>query len=107
MSDYEAELLRKIDNKEELTEDEREYCALEAEEVCVIEGETSRWSRCMTTIFKLKNWLFLIEWDCGLTECQEDVFYEDPCEVISKERVITKTVTDYIRKEDSRVLHTV
>lgn len=45
----------------------------------------------MTTIIRIKDKLFAIDWDRGLTEYQEDSFSEQPYEVEKKTRVITET----------------
>jgi hypothetical protein len=100
MCSYEEEVLRKIDNKEEFTEEERRFCAFETDKVDFIEGESGRWDTPVTTIFKLKDRFFGLDWFEGLTENQDDCFFDDPYEVERKEKVVTKTVVYYINKEE-------
>lgn len=52
----------------------------------------------MTTIFKVSNRFFAIDWEQGLTECQENFYNEQPYEVIKKEKVVT--VTEWVKKVD-------
>ena len=85
------ELEEKIYKGEKLTERELRDAAFELEEVDTIEGENRRWGQWMTTIIRIKDKLFAIDWDRGLTEYQEDSFSEQPYEVERKTRVITET----------------
>ena len=51
-------------------------------EVATEEGEDSRWTRDMDTIFKLgEDEYWCIPWRKGLTEYQEDEFWDDPYRV--------------------------
>ena len=79
--DFEEKLLAKIDNKEKLSESEISdlafYCTFDKEE-----GELRRWSRTITSYIKLNERFFKIEWEEGLTEYQEDGFYNQPIEVV-------------------------
>ena len=40
------------------------------------DGDSGRWTKHKTTIFKVNNDLWCVEWEEGLTECQENEFYE-------------------------------
>ena len=86
--DFEEELLAKIDNKEKLSESEISdlayYCTFDKEE-----DELRRWSRTITSYVKLNERFFKIEWEEGLTEQQENEFYNQPVEV---DRVVQKIV---------------
>lgn len=65
-----------------------------------IEGGETRWTRCMTTVFWYKDKLYAIDWQRGLTECQEDEFWDCRPYRVEK-RTKTITVNDYIPiKED-------
>ena len=64
-----------------------------------IEGEDHRWQREISTIIKIKDRYFQINWMRGLTENQEDDFWEQPFEVYPKTYQKTITVTDWIPKE--------
>jgi len=84
MEEWELELLKKIDNKEKLTESEISDLVCECE-VEVKYGQNRRWSRSATTISKLGDRYFRIEWENGLTENQPNEFYNQPIEVELKE----------------------
>ena len=84
MDKWELELLAKIDNKEKLTESEISDLVYECE--CEVKyGQNRRWSRSATTISKLGDRYFRIEWENGLTENQPNEFYNQPVEVELKE----------------------
>lgn len=53
--------------------------------------DSGRWTQSMKTIFKVGDDLWAIPWQRGLTECQENEFYDQPHRVIKKTRVITET----------------
>jgi hypothetical protein len=88
MTNYEKEILRKIDNKEELTQRERSSCLWRFKKEAILEGEESRFYRKMQTVFKIGERMFLIEWSKGLTEMQYNEFYEDPYEVECIEKTV-------------------
>lgn len=95
MDNYEIELLRKIDNGEELTRSE--LCDIIFEfEVEKEEGENRRWSRSVTTISKIGDRYFSTDWEEGLTECQDNEFWNQPIEVEMKTYEKTITVTKWI-----------
>lgn len=54
----------------------------------IYSSELNRWSRDVQTIIKYKNKYYSILWKEGLTEYQDNVFYEQPCEVIKKTKII-------------------
>ena len=86
------EVIQKVLNKEELSSRELALVAYEYDEYHfeVIEGEDRRWVRGMTTVLKIDDRYFVIDYDQGLTEYQEDQFYDQPYEVTveQKERTI-------------------
>lgn len=53
--------------------------------------DSGRWSQYMETIFQVGNDLWAIPWQRGLTEYQENEFYDQPYRVVKKTRVITET----------------
>ena len=73
-------MFNKIINKEELTEHElsRLACDYSIEDS---RGENRRWSRTVTSIVELNDRFFAIVWEEGLTEMQENSFYDQPYEV--------------------------
>ena len=74
-------MVQKIDNNEKLTEDELKALVWEYNNVARIEGENRRWSRTVRSVIKLCGRYFEIMWEQGLTENQEDQFFEQPYEV--------------------------
>lgn len=95
MDKYDEELLRKIDNGEKLTRSE--LCDVIFEyEVETEYGENRRWSRSVNTISEIGNRYFSIDWEEGLTECQENEYYDQPIEVEKKTYEKTITVTEWI-----------
>lgn len=70
-------------------------------EVSKEEGEDRRWSRWITVVKQIDNRFFAVGYDKGLTEYQEDMYNEQPYEVIRTEKVVTKTVVSYARKENN------
>ena len=94
-------MLNKIDSKEKLTE--REISNLVDYEVEREEGDDRRWSRSITSYIKLKDRYFCIEWECGLTEMQENEFYNQPYEVTKNtyEKIIPEQkvmITEWLKK---------
>ncbi len=98
----EKSLLQKVKDGESLTERERENLAqgdvntdgYDFEMIDEIEGGKGRWTQAMETIFKLDGKLYSIGWHSGLTERQEDEFYEDPIPVKKVEKTVV--VTEYV-----------
>ncbi len=92
MTDFEKECIKKIDSGEPLKEDELRDLAFYYE-VDKTVGENRRWCREVRSIIELCNRYFCIVWDEGLTEMQENGFYNQPYEVEKHtyEKVITVT----------------
>ena len=93
-------MVEKIDNKIELTKDEvRNLVFREAYEVAA--GENRRWSRTISSLFEYGDRLFMVDWEQGLTESQENMFYAQPYEV--EKTVTTRTIevedVVYIKKD--------
>ncbi len=95
MSNFELELLRKIDSGEELTE--REISELVCEhEIERNEGDEGRWERFMESIVEIGDRTFSIEWSRGLTECQENSYLYQPEEVEKKEYEKLVKITEWV-----------
>lgn len=62
------------------------------------EGDEGRWDRQMTTVVKLFDDCYAIDWSRGLTESQENSFYEQPylVEVEVKDVIVKKTFINKI-----------
>ena len=65
----------------------------EYEEIDQIEGDSYRWTQDMATIIQVGNDLWCIPWGRGLTECQENEFWEQPYRV--KRRKVPATMIYY------------
>ena len=89
------EFLAKYDNGEKFTEEELSYLRWEFVEVDTQYGEKHRWNRPATTIFRVEDRLFALDWWEGLTEMQEHEFYDQPYEVKAVKKMIE--VTKYER----------
>ena len=90
MTDFENEMLTKLNKHEKIKEWEigdlvSEYSI--HEEI----DDRGRWEDYMFTVVKLGDKYFGINWNRGLTENQEDSFMDVPYEV--EKRTETKTIT--------------
>lgn len=101
MDKYTEDMLARIDSSEKLTEKELSTLVYEFKEVAEIEGDHRRWAQSMQTIVQLGERLFSITWDRGLTENQEDEFYDQPVEVEPRTYEKTITVTEWVAVERS------
>lgn len=92
----------KIINGEKLTESELKLCAWGevGNFVGEQEGKDRCWTRNMSTIFEICGQLYRINWEKGLTECQDNEYWEQPYKVRREEKVVTLTVVSYIAMED-------
>lgn len=90
-------ILNKIDKKYKLTEKEIQVFMNDNFQVDEIEGVEHRWYREITTIIERNNRYFAIEWNRGLTECQEHEFPNQPYEVEPKDKVIV--INEWVKKE--------
>lgn len=77
--DYEKELYEKITNGIKLNKED--LCELREFEYDLIKGGDRRWTRSMRTVCELGDKFFMLEWEQGLTENQEDSFDNQPYEV--------------------------
>lgn len=75
---YEERLALKVKNGEDLKERELRDLNNYFEVVYEEEGEPRRWSQYMTTVIKVDDDLYCYTWDKGLTENQENEFYNQP-----------------------------
>lgn len=68
------------------------WCDVEVDvkEVCQEEGESHRWTRNVSTIFEFENKFYCLDWQKGLTEYQENEFYNQPYEVEKVVKTIEK-----------------
>lgn len=95
-SHFEEIMVKKLDNKKPLTE--HELSSLVCEFAVDSEyGDNRRWSRTVTTIVELCGRFFSIDWEEGLTEYQENEFYNQPFEVRKETYEKTITVTEWVK----------
>lgn len=91
------EIVAKLRSGEKLNEHELRYLTYNGIKVDEIEGDEGRWSKGVSSIIQIGDDLWCIEWERGLTECQEDEFYTQPYRVNRVEKVVTQTVVTYER----------
>lgn len=100
------EIYKKLQNQEKLSEEEIGSLVWDSERVYEEEGDDHRWQREMFTVVKVENKFYGICWMRGLTEYQENDYYEQPFEVASenKTEVVKKEIwkpIDEVKKDDS------
>lgn len=91
-------MAKKIDVGEDLTVKELKTLAFECEKVDEEEGDSGRWSQSIMTVVKLCDRFFAIDWERGLTERQENEFYNQPYEVEKNTYEKTIMVTEWNQK---------
>ena len=96
---FEEIIAAKILNSESLTEQEIKELVWDYE-IDREEGDNRRWTRSVTSIVKLCDKYFAIDWEEGLTECQENEYYNQPYEVVKHTYEKTITVTEWIAVEE-------
>ena len=82
------EFLERFDKGEKFSERELDSLRWEFNEVETIYGDNRRWSRSAQTIFEVQGRLFALDWEEGLTENQENEFFNQPYEVEKRTKVI-------------------
>lgn len=81
---YEKNFLEKFDNGHVFSEEEIENMFYDLEEYEQKSYDKERWTMPMTTIFKVGNRFFCVEWEAGLTEYQENSYENQPYEVFPR-----------------------
>lgn len=95
--DYD-DVVKKLKSGEKLNEGELQTLVYDGFEVDTIEGSHGRWAQHMKTIIDIGGELWAIDWQCGLTEYQENSFNNQPYRVVANEKHIV--VTEYVKMED-------
>lgn len=91
---------QKLERGIQLTDDELEDFVLYGNEVYRDNGEIGRWSRHVSSVIADDNGqLWCVEWEEGLTEMQDDEFYEQPYKVHLDEKPVTIIKTTIVRDE--------
>jgi len=98
MNEYEKDMLEKIDSKVKFSEKDLSYLVSEFNVIKNTYGDNRRWSRSVTSIIEIGERFFKVDWEEGLTECQENEFYYQPKEVEKKTYKKTIIVTEWIEK---------
>ena len=96
---FEEIIVNKIDNKEKLTRDELSEIIF-SYEVDSEYGDNRRWSRTVSTVVELCGRFFMVDWEEGLTESQENEYYNQPYEVKKHTYEKTITVTEWLKVGD-------
>lgn len=87
------ETVAKLINGEKLSEEELSDL-IEEFEIDRLYGEDRRWSRTNDSIIEIDKVLYAIMWEEGLTEMQENEYYEQPIKVtktVKTENVVQET----------------
>ena len=92
----------KIINGEELDGYERKMCAWGevGKHIDEEEGDSWRWTQSVSTIFEIDGQLYCIDWERGLTECQDNEYPYQPYKVKRVEKEVTTTIITYVKMED-------
>lgn len=96
-SEYEKAVM-KLDLGEKLKENEIRNLLYNSDEVYQEKDEDRRWSRSVTTVVRINDKLYAIEWEEGLTENQENEFYNQPYEVELEQKPVTIIQTVIVPK---------
>lgn len=92
---FEEIMIQKIDKHEDLTE--KELSRLREYSIEDIEGNEGRWTRSIDSIVELCGRTFMLHWQRGLTEYQENEFMIQPYEVAKREITKTVVVTEWVK----------
>ena len=95
----EEDIVKKIDAGEELSEKELKFLIWDCNRVDEQIGAPRRWMQSVESVVEINGRFFMIPWDRGLTELQEDEFWYQPFEVTKHEYEKTVKVIEWIRKE--------
>lgn len=103
------EIIKKIDNKKNLTEEEIQDLLWNAKEVYEEAGDDHRWQREMFTVVEVDGRFFAISWMKGLTESQENDFFEQPYEVGCETKLETITKQEWkpideVKKQENQLM---
>lgn len=96
MDNYEKEFLDKYDSGYKFTEGEIHDMIWDFKQVEEDEGCNHRWTQDITTVIQVGDRYFRIDWQRGLTEYQENEYWNQPVEVTPHEYEKTITVREWI-----------
>lgn len=95
----EEKIQMKLESGEKLSEREMRNMDMYFSEVYREEGESRRWSKSILSVFEVGDKKYALNWEEGLTESQENEYWEQPylVKLEEKEVVITKTIVTPIK----------
>lgn len=99
----EKEFIERFDSKERFTEKELRNIVFEDTDIQVYketEEDHGRWTFFMTTIIKVGDRYFSIDWQKGLTENQDNYFGNHPEEIFRQEREETIKIEEFFTLEE-------
>ena len=104
MNEKDMEIIQKLNDEINLSESELSY--LHEYAIKDIEGDSGRWSRMISSIIEFNNQTYILFWENGLTEYQENSFYEQPVKVKIEKvtKVVTVEVTNYIDEKTGNII---
>ncbi len=99
MKQHELDFLKKYDSGEEFDEYKLAEMREAYKQVDETYGDRHRWTESVNTVFQVGERYFCLEWEKGLTELQENQYYEQPYEVypVTEEKIIK--ITHYEKKK--------
>lgn len=100
LSEKGRRIFEDLQNGENLREDDLRYLVWNYE-IDRENGENRRWSRTVTSIVEIGGKTYSIDWEEGLTECQENSFYDQPIEVKKHEYEKVVKVTEWLPVDKS------
>lgn len=95
-ADY-NETVAKLKKGEKLNEREINTLVWDGVRVDEIKGDSGRWTQHIGTIIEIDGELWRIDWEMGLTECQDDEFWNQPYRVKKIEKEVTRIEVSYER----------
>ena len=103
ISDFEKKILNKIDNNEQLTEDEVSELVYSDNVIDSVDVCEWRWTAQLQSIVQLGGRTFRIYWERGLTECQDNLFEPQiPVEVKPVKKMIETTEWVELERENGK-----
>lgn len=88
-------MVERIDKNEEIEEEHLKRMVYNGENIRY--GENRRWSRTVCTVVEMCGRHFMIKWEEGLTENQDDTFMEQPVEVYKKTGMVVSLVQSWVQ----------
>ena len=93
------EISRKLNSKQKLTENEIQTLVWNYD-IEQNEGDSRRWTKTIETIIEFEGKNYSILWEQGLTEMQENEYYNQPVEVEKKEYDKIIHIVEWVTKEE-------